>query len=185
MALILVKEDGTGLANANSYANAADGDAYHDGHFYASAWTGATTANKETALVMASRLIDASYRFNGFKRGTVQSLQWPREAATDPDRKDVRLSVLENKLGPFFESDKIPKLLNDATCEMARELLLADRTLAPNGEGLQSVNLVGTLAFTFDKDDARPVISHFAQSMLSKLGSLVVPGSGPARLVRT
>lgn len=32
MALTLVKEDGSGLASANSYASVADGDAYHDGH---------------------------------------------------------------------------------------------------------------------------------------------------------
>src|SRR5438093_6912314 len=166
MALVLVKEDGTGLANANSYASAADGDAYHLGHYYASVWTSATTGNKETALVMATRLIDASYQFNGFKKGSVQALQWPREGAIDPDRRDIRLSVLENKLGPYFESDKIPKLLSDATCEMARELLTADRTLAPNGEGLKNMSLVGTLSFTFDKNDCPPAISHLAQSML-------------------
>ena len=72
MALTLIKEDGTGLANANSYASAADGDTYHAGHYYASVWTSATTGNKEIALVMATRLIDASYQFNGFKKGSVQ-----------------------------------------------------------------------------------------------------------------
>jgi|ERR1043166_3449522 hypothetical protein len=185
MALVLVKEDGTGLASANSYASAADGDAFHLGHYYASAWTSATTGNKETALVMATRLIDSSYQFNGFKKGSVQALQWPREAAIDPDRKDIVLSALENKLGPYFESDKVPKLLSDATCELARELLVADRTAAPTGEGLKSMNLVGTLAFSFDKADRLPVISHVAQSMLSKLGNLVVANSGTARLVRT
>ena len=39
MSITLVKEDGTGLANANAYASAADGDAYHAGHLYATAWT--------------------------------------------------------------------------------------------------------------------------------------------------
>ena len=39
MALTLIKEDGTGKADANAYANVADGDAYHDGHLYATAWT--------------------------------------------------------------------------------------------------------------------------------------------------
>ena len=67
MALTLIKEDGTGKVDANSYASAADGDAYHEGHLYASAWTGATLANKEKALVMATRLIDGEYQFNGFK----------------------------------------------------------------------------------------------------------------------
>lgn len=185
MSLVLVKEDGSGLANANSYANAADGDAYHLGHYYASAWTSATTGNKEIALVMATRLIDASYQFNGFKKGNLQALQWPREAAIDPDRKDIVLSALENKLGPYFESDKIPKLLSDATCEMARELLTADRTSDPQGEGVRVLNVVGSIAMTFDKKDRLPVISHLAQTMLSKLGTMASPSSSMARLIRT
>jgi len=53
MPLTLIKEDGSGLANANSYASAADGDLHHDGHYYASAWTIATTGNKEKSLVIS------------------------------------------------------------------------------------------------------------------------------------
>ena len=41
MALTLIKEDGSGMADANCYADVADGDAYHEGHLYASAWTDA------------------------------------------------------------------------------------------------------------------------------------------------
>ncbi len=67
MALVLIKETGDGLPNANSYANVADGDAYFEGHLYASAWTAATTANKEKALVFATRLIDSQYQFGGIK----------------------------------------------------------------------------------------------------------------------
>jgi len=59
MALTLILETGAGLANANSYATVAESDAYHDGHLYATAWTGATSGNKAAALVMATRLIDA------------------------------------------------------------------------------------------------------------------------------
>ena len=89
MALTLIKEDGTGKVDANSYASAADGDTYHDGHLYATAWTAATLANKEKALVMATRLIDGEYQFNGFKRSDAQALQWPRERCDDPDRSGV------------------------------------------------------------------------------------------------
>ena len=42
MALTLIKETGAGLVDANSYADVADGNAYHDGHLYATAWTGAS-----------------------------------------------------------------------------------------------------------------------------------------------
>ena len=172
MALTLIKEDGTGKVDANSYANAADGDAYHDGHLYASAWTAATLANKEKALVMATRLIDAEFQFNGVKANDGQALQWPREDCQDPDGSDV------------LASNIVPRVVLDATCEMARELLVADRTAAPEGEGLKYDN-TGTTQRGFDKGDQRPVISHVAQAMLAKLGAVIKSRSGAVRLVRT
>ena len=136
MALTLIKEDGTGKVDANSYATAADGDAYHDGHLYATAWTGATTPNKEKALVMATRLIDGEYQFNGFKRSDAQALQWPRERCPDPDRSGVGLvaGVLSGGFA-WLPSDAVPVRVLQATCELARELIVADRTAAPPGEG--------------------------------------------------
>jgi hypothetical protein len=184
MPLILVKEDGSGLPDANTYASVADGDAYHDGHLYASSWTAATTANKEKALVLATRLIDATYYFNGWKSKSPQALQWPREGAVDPDRKTMAFSALQNVFGPYFESDKIPKALVDATCEMAREVLITDRTDAPDGEGIVQLGVVGSLNLIFDKKDRQPIISHLAQSMLSKLGSLIRPTQRTATLIR-
>ena len=171
MALTLVKEDGTGKADANAYADVADGDAYHDGHLYASAWSGASAGDKAAALVMATRLIDAEYQFNGVRANDDQALQWPREGCRDADGED--------ELG----SDAVPRVVADATCEMARELLIADRTAAPAGEGLKYAN-VGTTQTGYDKTDRRPVISQVAQSMLAKFGSLVGGKSGAVRLVR-
>lgn len=185
MPLVLIKEDGTGRVDANSYATATDGDTYHDGHFYANAWTATTTANKEKALVMATRLIDAHYQFNGWKKSSTQALQWPREAVIDPDRKDIRLSALANTVGPYFESDKVPKAVAEATCELAREVLVGDRTDAPDGEGITQLGVVGSVNITFDKRDRQPVICYVAQAMLAKLGNLIRPNSGTARLVRT
>ena len=45
MALTLKKEDGSGFSDANAYADVTDGDAYHEGHLYASAWTGASAGD--------------------------------------------------------------------------------------------------------------------------------------------
>src|SRR5580765_2114378 len=94
MALTLVKEDGTGKTNSNSYAAAADGDAYFDAHLYAQAWTNADTGAKETALVMATRLIDSMCQFSGRRAHTTQALQWPREECPDPDRGQTRSTVV-------------------------------------------------------------------------------------------
>lgn len=171
MALTLIKEDGTGKVDANAYANAADGDAYHDGHLYASAWAAASAGDKDKALVMATRLIDGQFQFDGIKASDAQALQWPREDCRDPDGDDA------------LPSDAVPKAVIEATCEMARELLVVDRTAAPDGEGLKYYN-DGTAQTGYDKSDTRPVISHVAQALLMKFGSLLKSKSGAVRLVR-
>lgn len=172
MALILIKEDGTGKVDANAYANAADGEAYHDGHLYASAWTAASAANKDAALVMATRLIDGQYQFNGLKANEAQALQWPRRQCRIPDYEDE------------LPADAVPKAVVETTCEMARELLIADRTAAPPGEGLKYYN-DGPVQTGYDKNDTRPVISHVAQAMLAKYGALLKSRSGAVRLIRS
>ena len=183
MALIVIKETGAGLVDANSYADVADGNGYHDGHLYATAWTAATTANKGAALVMATRLIDAEYQFGGTRTNAVQGLQWPRAKCPEPDALHVPLSALLPIPSDYVRYDSVPKSVVQATCEMARELLIADRTTAPAGEGLTYQN-VGTTQTGYDKSDRRPVISRVAQAMLAKYGALIKSRSGAVRLVR-
>ena len=183
MALTLIKEDGTGRADANSYASAADGDAYHEGHLYASAWTAAAADRKAAALVMATRLIDSQYQFNGYRAESGQSLQWPRELCRDPDVNVAVLTGLLRRFDDYAASDKVPKAVVDATCEMARELLVADRTASPPGEGLKYHNTTGEQT-GYDKGDRRPIISPAAQAMLGKYGTLLSGRSGAVRLVR-
>jgi hypothetical protein len=191
MALVLIKEDGTGRVDANAYADVADADAYHEGHLYATAWTAATAEQKATALVMASRLIDSLYQFGGTRVAVVQGLQWPRYGCYDPDGVDGGLYVagvsyrFQATSGFRQVSDNIVPLgVRNATCEMARELIVADRTAAPVGEGLKYQN-VGSTQTGYDKADTRPVISQIAQAMLSKYGSLLNATSGAVKLVRS
>ena len=185
MALVLIKEDGTGLANANAYANAADGDAYHDAHLYASAWTGATTANKEKALVMATRLIDAQFQFNGFKRLSTQALQWPRRECRDPDLESGVIPGLRLSRGPYLDETKVPTVLVNASAELARELLKADRTDDPDGEGLKSLRIDGALLLEFNAKDRQPPVTQLVQTVLGKYGIYLGFKPGMAKLVRT
>jgi hypothetical protein len=195
MALTLIKEDGTGKVDANSYAAAVDCDAYHDGHLYATAWTAATQARKEAALVMATRLIDSQFQFNGSRTSASQALQWPRAECPDPDKGLVTLSALLPILSNFVPYDSVPPAVVRATCEMARELLIVDRTAAPPGEGVGTLQTsqathTGTggsssmSSTTYSKDDTRPIISRVAQAMLSKFGAPVSGASGSVRLMR-
>jgi hypothetical protein len=183
MSLTLIKEDGTGKADANSYASVADGDSYHDGHLYATAWTGASADQKGVALVMASRLIDAEFQFNGTRTTAGQCLQWPRAMCPEPDNVHVPISVLLPIPYDYVQYDKVPKAVVQATCEMARELLITDRATAPAGEGLKFYNNAGVQT-GYDKTDKRPVLSQVAQVMLAKYGSQISAKSGAVRLVR-
>ena len=183
MALTLIKEDGTGKADANAYASVADGDAYHAGHLYATAWTAATADQKAVALVMASRLIDAEYQFGGVKTTDSQALLWPRYRCVDPDRDPEirvgRLMIWEN----WVPENLVPKNVVAATCELARELLNADRTAAPAGEGLKYYNDSGKQT-GYDKTDTRPVIPPLVQAMLARFDSMIRGKSGAVPLLR-
>ena len=171
MPLTLIKEDGTGKADANAYANVADGDAYHAGHLYASAWTAASADQKAVALVMASRLLDAEYQFGGTRANSAQALQWPREDCPDPDAGDMVAETM------------VPKPVVAAACELARELIVTDRTAAPAGEGLKYYNNAGVQT-GYDKTDTRPTIPAVVQALLAKFGSLIKSKSGSVKLVR-
>ncbi|HVM51418.1 MAG TPA: DnaT-like ssDNA-binding protein [Candidatus Acidoferrum sp.] len=197
MALTLIKEDGTGKPDANSYADVTDGDGYHDGHLYATAWTGATADRKAAALVMATRLIDSQFQFNGGRTSAAQALQWPRTECPDPDKGLLAVSVLLPILSDFVDYNAVPSAVVQATCEMARELLVVDRTASPPGEGLDSVQTIhathaasgtgsssDTSATKYSKVDTRPIISHVAQAMLAKFGALMCGSSGMVRLTR-
>jgi hypothetical protein len=197
MALTLIKENGTGKADANSYADVADGDAYHDGHLYASAWTGAVADRKAAALVMATRLIDAQFQFNGSRTSASQALQWPRAECRDPDMGLVTLSALLPILSNCVPYDTVPKAVVQATCEMARELLIVDRTAAAPGEGIDTLTTAhathaatGTASDStssstkYSKADTRRIMSPVARAMLGKFGALLSGGSGVVRLVR-
>lgn len=188
MALVLIKETGSGLPSANSYAAAGDADAYHEGHLYASAWSGASAATKEAALVMATRLIDGCYQFDGRKVSRSQALQWPRAKAVDLDGPgDVVWSstTLFRGAAGYFPEDVVPIAVVNATCELARELIKADSTDVTDAEGLQSISIAGALTMQFDKKDQQPKIPETARVFLSKLGTYLPGATGMVRLVRT
>lgn len=176
MPLILVKEDGTGRSDANSYASLLDGDAYHEGHLYATAWSGASATTKDKALVMATRLIDAQYQFNGTRSVSTQALQWPREDCRDPDAELGSAGTVA--------SNSVPRAVVQATCELARELIVTDRTEAPLGEGIYFERAADGTQTIYSKSDRRPIIPALVQGLVAKYGALVKSRSGNVRLVR-
>ena len=188
MALVLIKEDGTGTLAANSYATAAEGDSYFDGRLFTTAWTAATTGTKEAALVFATTLIDAQFRFSGYRLLNSQQLQWPRQQCPDPDRlingsSNPLSSALVSNEG-FLPSNAVPKLVITACLELARELIVVDRTLPAAGEGQKYYNS-GTTITGYDKKDKPPLIPKVSVAMLERYGVQQGGRSGVAQLIRS
>lgn len=85
-----VVEDGTGLTGANAYASVADVDTYHDDYGAPAAWSSSTTLEKEDAIRLATRYLDATYssRWRGTRDSRDQPLDWPRTDVVDDDGWD-------------------------------------------------------------------------------------------------
>ena len=78
MAITLTVEDGSGLADANTYVSQADADAYFANRANAS-WAAATDDAKAAALIQATQYLDARYTFKGVRLTETQALEWPRQ----------------------------------------------------------------------------------------------------------
>ncbi|MAR55997.1 MAG: hypothetical protein CMM93_02335 [Rickettsiales bacterium] len=76
--MAFVTEDGTGLAEANSYVSVAEADAYHADRGNA-AWIGEDSA-KQSALIKATDYLEQTYgrRWKGERLYADQALEWPR-----------------------------------------------------------------------------------------------------------
>lgn len=119
----LIVEDGTGLANAESYATVAEFKAYASKVGYD--LTGKTDTQIEQALRRATAWIDARYGplFQGQWSTAAQRLEWPRAGAV------YRCNEIA--------SDEIPEKLKDALCEATWRELSDQGSLSPDTGGDQ------------------------------------------------
>lgn len=131
MPVTVVTEDGTGLANANSYVDPAGAfaTAYAAAWLYGSAWSGATDDRKAAAVVSATRTLDANFSWRGVQmREGTQALGWPR--------------YVRGATNPTIPSDAVPGPVAAAAMEMALALLQRDRT-SDTGSGSRPVKAIG------------------------------------------
>lgn len=121
--MALIVEDGTGLATADSYVSEADATAYFADRGSPTAWTGASSANREAALRYATAWLDGRYRWVGAVVRSTQALRWPRCSAEDDE-------------GRLLASNTVPQRVKDATCEAALSHLsnALNATLERGGE---------------------------------------------------
>ncbi len=113
--MAIVVEDGTGLANADSYSSVADADTYLASIGDPGSWSTQTVTAKEQALVRATQWLDNTYRteWKGRRKLQTQALAWPRVEVYDED----------DFLVP---DDEVPTILAKATAEAAYRFLTAE-----------------------------------------------------------
>lgn len=114
MAFTFTVETGAGVTDANSYCSVAAADAYHEARLRTEKWQEATTAERERALAMATKLLDQQMEWRGARVLSREFPAWPRTGMYD-------------KAGILIDAATLPTCLVEATAELARRLLEDDR----------------------------------------------------------
>jgi len=164
--MTITVEDGTGLADANSYVSEDEADTYAEDRGI-TAWTDSQD-DKEAALVRATTTLDAMYRtrFSGSKlNGRAQALEWPRINSFD-------------YLGNLLDDDEVPIEVRDATIELAiRELADPGSTMPDLDRAVRSLR-AGSVSIEYASNAAAKTSFSIVNAIMSSL-----VGTGATSLV--
>lgn len=117
-------------ASFNSYVSLTEAEAYQSARLHNEAWMSASDEDKERSVIYATRLLDYTYTWRGYRSDPEQPLDWPRTGVYDSEEEgDPSWSVSERRYyGRLIPDGEIPRRLKDATAEMALFALESDRT---------------------------------------------------------
>jgi hypothetical protein len=155
--MTITVEDGTIVANADSYVPVAFADAYFafDGEF-AATWSAYTTTEKENYLKWATRVLDQKVQWKGTRYDEDSSLRWPREGVYDRDGNEILETV-------------IPLQLKQATCEMAKYLTTTDATTDQGVDTLKRV-AVDVIEIEYQESKGISTVPPIFNQLLRGLG---------------
>lgn len=159
---MLIVEDGTVVAGAESYCTVSYADTRHN-NFGNTAWNSLSTANKEIALRKATAyMMQAYYRqWKGVRKETKQVLDWPRYFVY---REDFAFSLIG-----LVSDTIVPLEVQDACAELA----LISTTEALNPDMTQNVKkeIVGPIQVEYDMYSSqikrRPAITQMMSQYLN------------------
>ena len=155
MALTIVAT--AGAIDANSYCTLAEAETYFEKRLHKTDWTGASTADKNAALVWATLLLDDLMNWYGFSMSEDQALRWPRTGLAKPD-------------GWIISNIDIPQFLKNATAEFAMHLIADDRLADYDTAGFKQI-AVGSIQITVDKSDRKPALPVSVWNIVRPYGS--------------
>ena len=168
----LIVEDGSGLATAESYVSLAEADLYFS-NIGNTAWALLTNSLKEQAIRRAMAYMTSTYRqrWQGYRRWPNQGQDWPR----------WNVFVHDLGYGAFVDPNSTPKLIKDATCDLAVYASVEDLQ-APLTQGVLK-ETVGPISVEYDPNSSR---TKSYAAVDAKLAIYTASGSGGSqrRLIR-
>jgi len=136
----------------NAYCTRAEADAYHAERLHNTAWTGASNADKDAAIVWATRNFETLV-WKGWMTNPAQNLQWPRTGVfRNGDEVQDRLAYPLLYSEYMLDGATVPDFLKHATAEAAFWLLSSDTTAPQGVEGFRAI-AVDTVKLEMDKRD--------------------------------
>jgi hypothetical protein len=182
MTFQFIVEDGSLVANSNSYLTIDEANTYIQANYHVyPQWQVLDTLTKQQLLVWACRYLDQRATWNGVPTSTfladptqtnliatwavapifgptsTQSMRWPRACVLDRD-------------GNALNADTIPKQLKDACAEMARYLLANDRSLERPQDFLTELK-AGDVTLRF-RDAVLAIVPSEVSFIVRGLGSI-------------
>lgn len=168
-----------GGTSSNSYATLAEAESYIDTLVPSTlqdTWLDAGEEDQARALIMATRLLDSSYDWFGEVVSLDQALLWPRRGVLRPGVSEMpvgggAINMWQTPFGVLLPEDAIAPQIRDATVELARQLLSADRTADSDvqTQGITSLR-AGSVALTFKEGVSAKPIPDLVATMVSGLG---------------
>lgn len=146
--MALVVEDGSGMANADSFVTVEATDAFWSAR-NVTEWTTASTQAKEAALRATADYLAFAYDWPGQPKSSSQSLCWPRAGAVD-------------QTGDLIASDEVPVPIERACFVLAREALTHDLLRETSPDDIvteESVSISGAISESrkYDRGNRRGV----------------------------
>jgi len=196
MAYTFVVEDGSMVPNANSYVDVQTATDYLASNIHvAASWASISTLNQQQLLSWATRYLDQRATWNGTQTSLYlanpaytnlvdtwasipapgtgvpqQSLRWPRSGVYDVD-------------GNPIESNVIPPALIAATVEMARYLIVNDRSSERPQDGLTELK-ADTITLKFLPDYTLPIVPTEIGYIIRGLGTIASGRTNFSKITR-
>lgn len=146
---MLIVEDGTVVAGAESYISVADANTYHAARGNTN-WATISEAEAEQALRRATDYLVQVYRlkWDGVRFSGAQALDWPRSFVRNKDQSFGNLYPIVGYF--YYPSDYIPPELKNACAEMAFKA--ASGELAPDLDKTVIKEKIDVLEVEYDKN---------------------------------